>query len=248
MLGRALIHGFPHAGRTTPATGRRVPLPFRLEIVCQRPSLGRVKAGSYTVRRAVVDDCDALVALWQSMKLPADELEKRLTEFQVAVDEAGRVLGAIGIRLAGKQALIHSEGYADFSHADALRSALWDRLQSVATNHGLIRLWTAETAPFWPRAGLLPPDTGALEKLPAEWRRERVRWLTVKLREDVQEVINLDQEFALFREAEKQRSRQMMDQAKLLKLVATLLAVILFVGVIAAGVWIVMKNPNLLRR
>jgi flagellar biogenesis protein FliO len=49
-------------------------------------------------------------------------------------------------------------------------------------------------------------------------------------------------------ESEKERSRQMMDQAKLLKLVATLLAVILFLGVIAIGVWMVMKNPNLLPR
>jgi hypothetical protein len=205
--------------------------------------------GSYKVRRAVVDDRGALVALWHSMHLPADDLEKRLTEFQVAVDEAGQIHGAIGIRLAGKQGLIHSEAYADFAQADTLRSVIWERLQSVATNHGLIRLWTWETAPFWPRLGLTSPDADTLKRLPAEWQPGgAVRWRTLKLRDDVEEVVHLDHEFALFMESEKERSRQMMDQAKLLKLVATLLAVILFLGVIAIGVWMVMKNPNLLPR
>ncbi|MCU0770361.1 MAG: hypothetical protein MUE94_01140 [Verrucomicrobia bacterium] len=204
--------------------------------------------GSYTVRRAVVDDRDALVALWQSMHLPADGLEKRLTEFQVALDGADQIQGAIGIRLAGKQGLIHSEAYADFALADTLRSTLWDRLQSVAANHGLVRLWTSENAPFWTRAGLTSPDTATLQKLPPEWAGEGGRWLTLKLREDVEEVINLDREFAVFMQAEKERSRQMMDQAKLLKFVATLLALALFLGVIAIGIWMAMKNPGLLRR
>lgn len=214
----------------------------------QSRTLRCVTSGPYTVRRALVDDRPALVALWESMRLPTGELEKRLTEFQVAVDANDQVIGAIGIRLAGKQGLIHSEAYVDFALADTLRTALWDRLQSLATNHGLVRLWTNETAPFWTRSGLTHPDARELEKLPADWKHEGTNWLTLKLREDLDEVIHLDHEFALFMQAEKERSRQMLDQGKMLKLLATLLAVALFLSVIGMGLWMVMKHPNLLGR
>jgi hypothetical protein len=46
------------------------------------------------VRRATTDDRKSLKALWQSMLLPADELEKRLTEFQVVVTADDSALGA----------------------------------------------------------------------------------------------------------------------------------------------------------
>jgi len=207
-----------------------------------------VTSSPYRVRRAVVDDRDALVDLWNSMKLPAGELEKRLTEFQVALNERDEILGAIGIRLAGKHGQIHSEAYSDFSVADPLREALWQRLQSVAGNHGLVRLWTQETAPFWTRSEFGPATQEELEKLPEHWKNTGSNWLTLKLREDIEEVVNLDQEFAMFMDAEKERSRQMMDQAKMLKLLATLLALALFLIVVGIGIWMIMKNPGLLRR
>lgn len=205
-------------------------------------------ASPFKVRRATVDDRNALVALWDSMRLPSAELEKRLTEFQVAVGAEEQVLGAIGVRLATKQGLIHSEAYTDFAQADPLRSALWERIQSLATNHGLIRLWTRETAPFWSRSGLTPAADEALQKLPGDWKEDGAQWLTLKLREDLDEVINLDKEFSVFMAAEKNRSLQMMDQAKMLKLLATLLALLLFLGVIGVAIWILMKNPELLGR
>ena len=195
-----------------------------------------------------MDDRDGLVALWKLMRFAVDDLEKRLTEFQVAVDPDDKIIGAIGIRLAGKHGLIHSEAYADFAQADALRPAIWERLQSVANNHGLVRLWTAESAPFWARSGLGRATDEELQKLPEAWRNEGANWLTLKLREDLEEVVNLDKEFSVFMEAERQRSMQMMDQAKMLKLLAMLLALALFLGVVGVGIWMVMKNPALLGR
>lgn len=182
------------------------------------------------------------------MKLPSDRLEKRLTEFQVAVNEQEEIIGAVGICLSGKYGQIHSEAYLDFALADTLRSFLWPRLQSVATNHGLVRLWTTEAAPFWTQVGFCVASDEDRGKLPEDWKDARAKWLTLKLREDIDEVVNLDQEFAMFMDAEKQRSRQMMDQAKMLKLLATLLAVGLFLIVIGIGIWMFMKNPDLLRR
>jgi N-acetylglutamate synthase-like GNAT family acetyltransferase len=203
---------------------------------------------SYRVRRAVVDDRDALVALWETMKLPAGELEKRLTEFQVAVNEHQEIVGALGIRLASKHGQLHNEAFTDFAQADSIREALWERMQSVATNHGLVRLWTTESAPFWSRSGFAPAGGDELKRLPNPWEKAGERWLTLKLRDDPEEIMNVDQEFAMFMEAEKLRSRQMMDQAKMLKLLATLLAIGLFLIVISIGAWMAIKNPSLLRR
>jgi len=194
-----------------------------------------VTANAFTVRRATIEDQPGLAALWTAMKYPTQELERRLTEFQLAVGADDQLAGAVGLQLQGKHARIHSEAFADFSQADTLRDVLWQRLQSVATNHGLVRLWTTEDAPFWSRSGLKPATPEEQEKLPAPWRQPGARWLTLKLREDVEEVVNLDKEFALFMESERERSRQVMGQAKTLKLLATLLSVALFLAVIILG-------------
>src|SRR6476620_4495932 len=100
------------------------------------------------VRRATLDDLPQLTAFWQGMQLPIPELSKRITEFQVVEGPDAKIIGMIGLQVAEKQARIHSESFADFAQADQLRPLLWDRIQSVARNHGLLRLWTREKAPF----------------------------------------------------------------------------------------------------
>src|SRR5437773_781501 len=103
----------------------------------------------YRVRRATLDDVKTLSALWQTMRFPSGELEKRVTEFQVAESTDGKLLGALGLQIAGRQGRLHSEAFSDFALADTLRPLLWERLQAVASNHGLVRLWTQERTPFW---------------------------------------------------------------------------------------------------
>jgi N-acetylglutamate synthase-like GNAT family acetyltransferase len=206
------------------------------------PTLTRVTASAFTVRRATIEDLGGLSALWEAMKYPTQDLEKRLTEFQVAIDADNQVAGAIGLQLQGKHGRIHSEAFSDFSQAEFVRELLWQRLQSVANNHGLVRLWTTEEAPFWSHCELKPATSVELEKLPPLWAKPGARWLTLKLREDVEEALNLDKEFALFMESERERSRQMMGQAKTLKVVATLLATALFLTVIILGFYLLRNN------
>jgi len=202
----------------------------------------------YRVRRATLDDLEQLSGIWESMKFPGDELARRVTEFQVAEDAEGRVLGAVGLQIEQRQGLIHSEGFHDFSLSDHLRALLWDRLQAVAINHGLLRLWTAEQAPFWNHCGMQKPDPAALEKLPAQWQRPAGSWLTLKLKEEVEETLSAEKAFALFMESEKERSRRAIQQAKVLKALATLLAFLLL-AVVAIGAFIILKkNPALLHR
>jgi len=203
---------------------------------------------NYRVRRATLDDIGPLTSLWQSMKLPAEDLARRITEFQVAEGPEGQVLGAVGLQITTRQGRIHSEGFTDFALAEQLRPLLWDRIHSVATNHGLLRLWTQEQAPFWNHCGLLKPDPEAFEKLPPVWRNTERNWLTLKLREDVAEVISADQEFALFMQAEKARTERAFRHARILKAIATLIALILLGIIVAGGLLVLRKNPNLLHR
>ena len=136
---------------------------------------------SYRVRRATVDNFEALKALWTSMNFPAADLEKRLTEFQVAEDENGNIVGAIGFQFLDRQGLIYNEAFADFSVADQVRPLLWTRIQSLAMNHGVARLWTRENAPFWTHSGLQPAKPEMLERLPEAWDRSAPGWLTLRL-------------------------------------------------------------------
>jgi len=202
----------------------------------------------YRVRRATLDDIEQLTALWTSMHFPTADLAKRTTEFQVAEDGEGKVVAAFAIQIAERQGRIHSESFSDFSIADQVRPLMWERIQSLATNHGLLRLWTQEHAPFWKQSGLAKADADVLEKLPAVWRTQPAEWLTLKLRDDPESAISLDKEFALFMEAEKQRTNRAFQHARVLKTIATIIAVALAIFVLGGAVYLLQKNPQLLRR
>jgi hypothetical protein len=182
------------------------------------------------------------------MQYPVFALAKRVTEFQVAEGADGKLLGAVGLQIAEKQGLVHSEAFGDFALADQLRPLLWDRLHAVATNHGLLRIWTQEQAPFWNHCGLVKADEEALQKLPMLWRGPSSGWLTLKLKDDVEGVLSLDKEFALFMESEKQRTNRVFHQARTLKTIATLIALAVLIAVAAWGVSIFLRNPHLLPR
>jgi N-acetylglutamate synthase-like GNAT family acetyltransferase len=203
-----------------------------------------MNSSKFRVRRATLDDISQLAALWKSMKLPADALSKRVTEFQIAEDSQGALAGAVGLEISQKQGRIHSEAFTDFALADQLRPMLWERLHAVATNHGLLRLWTQEHAPFWSHCGLVKPDPDALQKLPAPWQAQPSEWLTLKLKDDVETLVSLDKEFAMFMDSEKQRTARAFQHAKVLKLIATLIALGVFILVLA-GAFMIFKHGGL---
>src|SRR6266702_4017250 len=196
---------------------------------------------NYRVRRATLDDITQLTSIWKSMDFPVEDLARRITEFQVAEAVDGTVAGALGLQIAERQGRVHSEAFKDFALADQLRPLLWERIHAVATNHGLLRLWTQEQAPFWNHCGLVKADAEALEKLPAIWRGPASDWLTLKLREDIAAVISLDKEFALFKESEKQRTQRAFHHARILKMIATFIALALLVLVAAGAFYVVRK-------
>lgn len=197
-----------------------------------------MNAADFKIRRATVEDLGVLGPLLQATHLPAAVLEKRFTEFQVAEDPEGRLVGALGIQIAGKHGKIHSESYSDFALADTLRPALWEKIQTVAQTQSLVRLWTIETAPFWKQTGFEPVAQELRQKLPAAFGDTKAEWLTLKLKEDVETVLSLDKEFALFIESEKARTEEMLAQAKVLRGFAYLLAIVLFLFVLGASLYL----------
>jgi N-acetylglutamate synthase-like GNAT family acetyltransferase len=200
-------------------------------------------ATNFRVRRATVDDLPKLTSLWQSLHFSAADLQNRLTEFQVAESSDGKLLGAIGMQITEKQGLIHSESFIDFSLAEELRPLLWERLQSVATNHGLFRVWTQEGAPFWSRCGLKLAKEETLQKLPTPWKQFDGTWLSQQLRDDAAiEALSAEKEFALFMEAEKQNTEKLMSQAKTLKTIVLIFASLVIIVILGATIWVLLNR------
>ena len=169
------------------------------------------------VRRATVDDLPALKSLWLAAQLPAEALEARLTEFQV-VEKHGEFAGALGVQIVRTAALLHSEDYADFAVADAARELFWERVQTLAANQGVFRVWTQETSPFWTHWGFQPASDETLERLPEEWKqlesrpgapgRSQSGWLTLELKDEDAIKTALGGQFSTFMDSEKEKTER----------------------------------------
>ena len=202
-------------------------------------------ASTLRVRRATVEDLEKLRPLWNSMHLPVDDLERRLTEFQVVEDAEGKIAGAIGFQIGSTQGRLHSESFTDFGVADAARDLLWNRIQTLATNHGVLRLWMQEKTPFWTRLGFKPAEAEELKKLPANWNAENAAWLTLQLKNEA--VINAaEQELAMFMSAQKQNMDRTLQQVRTMKMLATIVAILFALLAFGAAFYLVIKRPDLL--
>jgi N-acetylglutamate synthase-like GNAT family acetyltransferase len=194
-------------------------------------------------RRATLDDIATLRSLWEMMRYPVAELEKQLTDFQVVVDAAGAVIGSVGFQAQQRQGHIHSEAFSDFSLAERARPVLWERVQSLCTNHGVVRVWTNDPSPFWARNGFQPATRATLEKLPEQWDRTKPGWLSLQLR-DENAVASLDKEFAMFVASEKQRSDQAIGQARILKTIVTVIAFLIAFAILAAAAYVFLNRKG----
>jgi hypothetical protein len=173
-------------------------------------------------------------------QLPADDLEKKFTEFQVAESSQGEVVAALGLQVAGADGRIHSETFGDFALSDVLRPLFWDRVQTLARNHGLFRLWTEEVAPFWKKdVGFSAPSGELLSRLPAAFGPPQGAWLALRLRDESADPNLLEAQFALFREAQRAQREKLLHRAEMLKMAGTGLAILLFAFAIGVLIWFV---------
>jgi N-acetylglutamate synthase-like GNAT family acetyltransferase len=196
----------------------------------------------YRVRRATIEDLPALQYLWQALGLPAGELQHRLTEFQLVVDPQGGVLGGVGFHCEGREGCLHSEVFSDFGFADHFRPLLWDRVQMLALNHNVTRVWTQETSPFYTHNGFQPATPEDLSQLPTSWQAPPGRWLGLRLREEVSPQL-VEQQMETLMADEREQTESLSRHAKWVKNFATFLAVLLAMFVVAAAIYMVVKNP-----
>ena len=201
----------------------------------------------YSLRRATVDDLPGLKALWERARLQVLDLEKRLTDFQLVVSDAGDLIGAVGLHIEGKQGHVHSEAVAQLEQDAKFREQVWERIQVLARNHGLVRLWTLEAAPFWQQqAGFAEASPELTGKLPASFGAVTGRWLMLQLREENLAALSIEREFELFQVSQKQETEKLMQLGRTMKLImVVVLGVVLLIG----GFFVVklfIKNPSLL--
>lgn len=197
------------------------------------------------VRRATIEDLQTLRPLWTSMHLPVAELEPRLTEFQVVENAEGKVMGGIALQLGSRHARLHSEAFSDFAIADAARELLWTRIQTLASNHGILRLWTTDDIPYWRRLGFKPADAEALKKLPATWNTPETSWFTLQLKDEAA-IASVEKELAMFMAVEKENSARVSQHAKVVNMLATALALVLAFFVFGIIIYIIFKRPEIL--
>ena len=193
-------------------------------------------------RRATLDDLPALQALWHAAQLPVAPLEARLTEFQV-VEYAGQFAGALGLEFSGQHVRLYAEDYPDFAHADAARELFWERLVTLAANHGAFRVWTQEASPFWPRWGFQPANAEILERLPTEWKNLEGRWLTLELKNEEAITTALQTQFGELGAPEKLQNKRLEKSARQLRLIITLLGFGVFFVCAAIAVWLLRHHP-----
>ncbi|MBK7997194.1 MAG: hypothetical protein IPK15_00305 [Verrucomicrobia bacterium] len=103
-----------------------------------------------------------------------------------------------------------------------------------------MRLWTQFATPFWNHSGFRYASPELQAKLPAAFGGDPRPWQFLQLKEEVAVPVSADKEFAMFRAMERERTENMMRQAKLLKVVAVIVVLVVIV-VFAVGMFAWMK-------
>jgi N-acetylglutamate synthase-like GNAT family acetyltransferase len=196
----------------------------------------------FTVRRATVDDLSGLKELWNRAHLQVLDLEKRLTDFQLVVSEDSDLLAAAALRVEAGQGWLNSEAFAGPEDQDTLRQVLWERVTTLSANHGLTRLWTTESAPYWHQvAAFHPAEEADLKKLPGVFGPAHQRWQTLVLKGEDQRALTLEQEFELFQQYSQASVNQVMSQAQMVRWVAYGVAGVFLVGVFGLAIYWIMR-------
>ncbi len=179
----------------------------------------------YTARRANLEDLPTLMALWQKAGLPGEQLEKFLTEFQVVPGDEGVILAAIGLQIAGDEALLHSEAVFVEGDADACRVALWTRMQIVVRNQGVVRLWTLEDAEFW-RGLFHPASSSEIAALKTPFADPTASWYTLRLLDEVQMKKLVNEQLVLRGGSLDEDRAEFAEKVRKVKLVAYVVAAV----------------------
>ncbi len=186
----------------------------------------------HQVRRATIEDLPQLRELWRRENLPWQDMERLFKDFQVVQTASGQLIAAQGLQVAGTEGWLFCEAFAQPDRADTLRPKLWERVRVVAQNHGLVRIWTQSPVPFWTMNGFNAASPEHLQKKPMSFTGGDQPWWLLQLRDEGATSINLDKEFAVFQEAQKEDTARLYRQARIAKALALVIGLILFATII----------------
>ena len=202
-----------------------------------------------SARRATVEDLPALQALWQIGGLPADELEKFLTEFQVVPGEGeGVLLGAIGLMVEGNDALLHSEALVPGDEGDEIRAALWRRLQIVARNQGIHRLWTQEDADYWRTGGFGAAPAETVSAATVAFVDKTATWLVCDLIDPAKAKQLVTEQMAIWHATRTQEADELQGKIRAFRNASILVAAVVVVLMIGMVVFVLRQRPEILQR
>ena len=176
-------------------------------------------------RRATVDDLPALRGLWQTAMLPAHDLEKHLTDFQLVEGLDGRLMGALGFQVVGQHARIYHEAYTHASTEARVKPPLWNRLKVMAANEGVHRMWTQLDAPFWEACGFQSATADDLEQIPPAFKQSRRPWTVLALRDEAAEK-RIEREIGLFEAVKEEDQSRLLWQTRMIKWCAGVIATV----------------------
>lgn len=195
------------------------------------------------IRRATIEDLPALRALWRKADLLVPEVEKHLTEFQVALSTDGCLVGCAGLQISQKHGKIHHVIYAEPGLEEELRRVFFERLKTLSRNYGLVRLWTREPALFWRSSGFQPATDNALRDFPPPFGSPREDWLTLPLASE-HHVAAVEQELELFKMAQVHLTEKTLRQVKRVKIIAWIVLVISLGFLLFLGIYYVRRLPS----
>lgn len=197
-----------------------------------------------TFRRATLDDLETLRGLWRECLLPEHELEKRFTEFQLAVDDHDWILGALALRFSGLHGLVHSLALRRADPDGTLHRQLWERILGLAQQHGAIRLWTRLHGQPWNQWGFAPPDPAQRRQVPPDFGQTGETWWTLKLRDEPLKLIAAEEQLEAYLELERSKTDLMIRRGRFLKIAATTFAAVLFALALAILVLVVRRGRS----
>lgn len=235
-------HGALHLRLQIRHTPNNVP-PILYDPAQRRYTAIQMNASVPSARRANVDDLPAIKTLWAKCGIDVPEAERRLTEFQVAMDSNENLAGCGALRISGQNGLIHSEGFSQKDQRDWVRAALWPRFQALARNLGLARLWIRDADDFWKANGFAAPTETSLKKWPMELGEPGAGLWCLVLKEESLELISIEKEFELFQQSQKESSDKVLRQARTLKSVAMVILGLAVVAVVVFMARLVTRTP-----
>lgn len=167
-------------------------------------------------RRATVEDLPKLRGLWRTALLPAQDLEKTLTEFQLAEGLDGRLMGALGFQILKQDARIYGEAYTHSETEAWVKPPLWNRLKVLAANQGVRRIWTQEKSAFWPQQGFGEATAEHSKQLPQSFQQISGSWRTLTLRDEAAEQ-RIQREVGRFAAAREENQSRLSLQAQAIR-------------------------------